>query len=343
MAKNNLKMYPYTFKDIFIRLLRKLYIKIAKRQYLPPKCVCDRQIANDMIYDLLSKDEPCMIARFGCTELTCLVNYVAIQKKESYISKIINFITEHNSTPWWNTAHFQIMSLWSGIFPPSKHTAIKFSERYLQDIPFIDMLACYQYEERFMPLKDDILMVQLEMLYPFFVERPWTRILKGKKILVVHPFENSIRTQYKKRLLLFDNPDILPDFEILTLKAVQTVAGTKSRFNDWFEALEWMENEINKIDFDIAIIGCGAYGLPLAAHIKRMGKKAIHMAGGTQLLFGILGKRWTKEYPLIGYWNYRDHRIDIDYTSLFNDNWIYPLSCDTISEANIVEGACYWK
>ena len=26
-------------------------------------------------------------------------------------------------------------------------------------------------------------------------------------------------------------------------------------------------------------LGCGAYGFPLAAHVKRMGKKAIHMGG----------------------------------------------------------------
>ena len=44
---------------------------------------------------------------------------------------------------------------------------------------------------------------------------------------------------------------------------------------------------MREIEFDVAIIGCGAYGLPLAVEAKRMGKQAIHMGGATQVLFGI--------------------------------------------------------
>ena len=51
-----------------------------------------------------------------------------------------------------------------------------------------------------------------------------------------------------------------------------------------------------RLEFDVAIIGCGAYGFPLANEIKKMGKVAIHLAGATQLMFGIVGKRWEEEY-----------------------------------------------
>ena len=62
----------------------------------------------------------------------------------------------------------------------------------------------------------------------------------------------------------------MPEFELKTLKAVQTIAGEKDeRFSTWFEALEYMFEETMKIDFDIAIIGCGAYGMPLAAKLKK--------------------------------------------------------------------------
>ena len=117
-------------------------------------------------------------------------------------------------------------------------------EQYLQDIPEIDLLVSHQYYEKFMPLRPGIPKIQLEMLYPFFVERPWTRILKGKKVLVIHPFDNTIKQQYAKRELLFENPDILPEFELITLKAIQTIAGNKSEFADWFEALAFMERQI---------------------------------------------------------------------------------------------------
>ena len=37
-----------------------------------------------------------------------------------------------------------------------------------------------------------------------------------------------------------------------------------------------------KIDFDIAIIGCGAYAFPLGAYVKKLGKKAIDLLKNTQ-------------------------------------------------------------
>ena len=97
----------------------------------------------------------------------------------------------------------------------------------------------------------------------------WSAALKDKKVLVIHPFAETIRDQYEKRELLFPGTDILPEFELHTLKAVQTLAGIKDdRFSTWFEALEWMYQEAMKIDFDVAIIGCGAYGMPLAATLS---------------------------------------------------------------------------
>ena len=96
-------------------------------------------------------------------------------------------------------------------------------------------------------------------------------------------------SQYKNnRAQLFDNPDVLPEFESLTcIKAVQTQAGEKCQFKDWFEALDYMKGQIDKCDYDVAIIGCGAYGMSLAAHVKRQGKVALHLAGCTQMLFGV--------------------------------------------------------
>lgn len=331
-------------KDIVIRVVRKVFRKIMNRTFLPPECDCDRQSANDKIYNLLKSGKPCMIARFGTTEINCVNNYLTVHSSKPYAKKVWEYISDNTHTPWWNTDHFHTMSIYSGIFPEGLKTAERFSERYLKDIPEIDILACHQYYEKFMPIRNDAQRIQLEMLYPFFVDRPWSRFLKGKKVLVVHPFEETIKHQYAKREFLFENKNVLPEFELITLKAVQTIAGNESRFKDWFEALAYMEKQIVDIDFDIAIIGCGAYGLPLAAHVKRIGKQAIHLAGGTQLIFGILGNRWTQTYKQKGVFHYRPNvDINIDYTPLFNDFWVFPLPEDTPNNAKAVEGACYWK
>jgi hypothetical protein len=158
---------------------------------------------------------------------------------------------------------------------------------------------------------------------------PWTKALKGKSILVIHPFAESIKKQYEaNRAKLYENEDVLPQFGSLkVIKAVQSLAGTPTEFDTWFDALEWMKSEINKCDFDIALIGCGAYALPLAAHVKRMGKKSIHMGGILQFLFGIKGVR------------YEENELT---APLINEHFIYPDSTEKIPYGNIVEGGCYW-
>jgi hypothetical protein len=145
--------------------------------------------------------------------------------------------------------------------------------------------------------------------------------------LVVHPFAESIRRQYARRERLFADPSVLPDFQLKTLQAVQSIGGQSRGFADWFEALDWMEQQMAAEDFDVAIIGAGAYGLPLAAHAKRLGRKAVHLGGATQILFGIRGRRWD-EHPFI--------------SQLYNPFWVRPLPEETPPNYTDVESGCYW-
>ena len=53
-----------------------------------------------------------------------------------------------------------------------------------------------------------------------------------------------------------------------------------------------MCEDIKYINFDIALLGCGGYGLPLCHFIKtKLNKSAIYIGGGLQLLFGVFGGR----------------------------------------------------
>lgn len=93
-----------------------------------------------------------------------------------------------------------------------------------------------------------------------------------------------------------------------------------------------MKDEIDHQDYNICLIGAGAYGFPLAAHVKRQGKKAVHLGGSLQLLFGIIGKRW--ENP-----NYNKH---YDYAALINEYWVRPGAKFQPKNSKKVEEACYW-
>lgn len=152
--------------------------------------------------------------------------------------------------------------------------------------------------------------------------------MEGKKVVVIHPFVETIASQYEKRQLLFKDETVLPHFASLHfIKAVQSIGGNQTNYSDWFKALEYMENELDKLDYDIVLIGCGAYGFNLAAYAKRQGKIAIHLAGWTQMLFGIYGNRW---------------KDDPRYSPFINEYWVRPSLGETPKNATKIENACYW-
>ncbi len=219
----------------------------------------------------------------------------------------------------------------AGVFPLSQDISDRFVHLMQEDLPLIDVLASYGWCERYVEgLVENSKKVNLDGYYaPFLYAQPWTRVLKGIKVLVIHPFSESIQRQYEKRRLLFDNPDVLPDFANLqVIKAVQSIAGNDCGHKDWFDALEWMKKEMDQCDFDVALIGCGAYGLPLTVHAKRLGKVGVHLAGWTQMLFGIYGKRWLEDQP--------------KYARFINDAWVRPGDDERPLNLKKVEGGCYW-
>lgn len=325
-------------RDIVIKGTRKVYRNLFHPQFACPGCVIDRNEANQLILEILDDGKPCMISRFGAVEIGIVTNYLMVHSNRSFLSKCLKCVTDNTELPWWNTLYFKSMRLNAGIFPESFATLERFAERYLQDIPEIDLLGSFNYMEKYMPLRDNVVKVHLECLYPFWAERPWTLALKGKKVLVIHPFVETIQSQYARRQLIFEDEHLLPEYDLKTLRAVQSNAGNEVPFKDWFEALKWMEDGMANIDFDICILGCGAYGLPLAASVKRMGKKAIHLGGGTQLLWGIKGKRWDNDAY---HWKNLP-QLNTSYSSLYNEYWVRPSQEETPKAAKCVEGACYW-
>lgn len=229
---------------------------------------------------------------------------------------------------------YEQLCRWSGFFP-NEYDEAAFENYCLEQISAIgqlDIIIHYpkRYELLFLQkFAGDSLKWSLRIT-PWLQEKPWTKLLEGRRVLVVHPFANSIEKQYSRREKLFSNPDILPEFELHTLKAVQTIGNNPdSRFATWQEALDYMTDQISRISFDIALIGCGAYGLPLAARVKRMGKIGMHCGGELQTYFGIRGKRW-------------DDMFSEKMLRVCNEYWIRPEESEGIVDAKSIEGGCYW-
>jgi hypothetical protein len=275
------------------------------------------QQASDIIKTELTLEKPSMIARLGSTELLAMTHY--INSKNPYKRIIENFKSE---------LILKKMSTLSGFYPSNEENIAKFSELMMKDMTQVDILGSWRKEEKlFAKELNSAVKIQLKDLEPYYHKFPWTEALQDKTVLVIHPFEESINAQYKKRKLLFNNPNILPEFKLKIIKSVQSIANNKPEFDNWFIALDYMKNQIDQVDFDIALIGCGAYGFPLAAHVKRKGKKAVLLGGALQILFGIKGKRW-EEHPQI--------------SKLMNEHWIRPYTNEVPNNSKKIDGGSYW-
>ena len=291
--------------------------------------------ASDTVYRLLSEGKPCMVARFGSVELNALINARSVRSTEAH--SVLRFITGREPQWWWNAKAVREMRDNAGFFPLDEAHLFAFADLMERDLSSLGLLASWRPEERFLDL-DGIPKIPLVYLEPFWTEHPWTRILEGKKVLVVHPFAEAIEAQYTCREHLFRNPEILPAFQLRTLKAVQSLGGEGGAYPAWFAALSDMDNKMDEVDYDVALIGCGAYGFPLAAHAKRTGHQAVHMGGSLQLLFGIKGARWEDAKYGVKEWGLPEGF----YPALFNEWWIRPGEAYRPANADRVENGCYW-
>lgn len=275
----------------------------------------DTDTANRKVAEMIAEGSPFMMGRFGSVEL--------------FNMRVDEF---HQSSKTDKAC--EQLSTCAGFFPQDISLLPRFNTVMKDACREVDVLGVWQqpcedyYIKKYCTsLKATARLISIE---PWRSKFPWSSALEGKKVLVIHPFEESIQNHFANRDKLFPGTSILPPFTLKTLKAVQTAGdATDSRFATWFDALNWMCHECEKIDFDIALIGCGAYGFPLAAHIKKMGKQAVHLGGCLQILFGIKGRRWDEMEP--------------DIVAMYNDYWDYPLAHEIPQGSGGVEGGTYWK
>ena len=262
---------------------------------------------GDYIGACIDSGNPRCIGRFGDTELFACCDWDVRHK-----------MADQN---------FYRLQVNSGYFYEENTDEEKFYQIYLDAFKNSDALGCwFTIGEDYMIKKYNttLELMPLCSYEPWHSDKtPWSAHLAGKKVLVISPFTNTIEQQYKKREKLFEGTDILPEFDLITYRSVNTRGkAIDSRFDNWFDALEFMKKEISQIDFDVAIAGCGAYTLPLCSYIKDMGKIAIQMGGATQLLFGIIGNRWEND-PVV--------------KKYVNDSWTRLLPSDITEGTDIAD------
>ena len=288
--------------------------------------------ANRKISEALVGDAPVLVGRLGSTETQALL---ALRRATDFrLGKKFLWALINLEFPDLARANFSDLASLSGFFPSDDLGQIeRFAELYTEAANHLDIIGSWLPGENVLISSRDISVTKLDRIEPFFVKNPWSQSLENRKVLVVHPFAKTIQTQYlHNRKGLFDNPGVLPTFDLDVLAPPVTYnRGSTDITNEtsdfWFRKLEELEEGVLRRDFDVAIIGAGAYGLPLGSFIKGLGRKAVVLGGATQLLFGIRGRRWEEKE---------------DYREIFTTNWVRPSPDETPENSLQIEGGAYY-
>jgi hypothetical protein len=173
-------------------------------------------------------------------------------------------------------------------------------------------------------------------IFNYIYSTPWTHALRGKRILIISAFADSIIEKIPIRDQIYDGVDLFPDCTLQVLRPPQTQGalpdGVSPETDEYFgvHLLEF-EKRLDAIrdTYDVALVSCGGYGNLVCNHIFRSGKSAIYVGGVLQMYFGILGKRWYRETPEI---------IEL----FMNEHWSRPKEHEIPKGADKIEGSCYW-
>jgi hypothetical protein len=233
----------------------------------------------------------------------------------------------------------------AGMFPSTQETAKEMAELLLRSV--MEMTAIspwYKPAEEialyniFNRTADRIALQGLECFLSSDPAHWWTaRLAPGTRVLVISPFASTIQSQIPHlKEVWAARPGLWGDgvefrciafplrFGIQSPEAQRQMLATYGSSTGLIAAIQ---EEMDKVDYDLVIVGAGIHSLPLVAHAKRQGKRAIHTGGATQLYFGIRGGRWDTMEPFL---------------SFFNDAWVRPSADERPPHLQTVEGGCYW-
>lgn len=266
-----------------------------------------------------------------------------VENNTAYYGQILK---QYGHIQGFDDARFQqlrgVMKNNAGISLPSMNSMIEYSTRYLKAFENCEMYAgwdpCGHYIQWIQPSHDYIVgaFPGREKIWAFnfdifhyIYSQPWTLALRGKRVLIVSAFEDSIIEKIPIREKIY-GIDLFPDCTLLTVKPMQT-QGNEPSSGNFIEDMRPFLDKLDKIrdDYDVALVSCGGYGNLVCNHIYESGKSAIYVGGVLQMYFGILGGRWFKE------------RADV--LRLFmNSSWSRPKESERPSNYKAVEDGCYW-
>ena len=276
------------------------------------------------IQQLIDSSKPFLVGRPGGTESVGL---------HFFLKHRIHSL--HKNPPAYPNSYRRLVKLGPGVTHNSSSDLDYFNMKYLEATLSANVIGFGQFAPGALRIVDmlresGVKITAIERLEPFVAHSqsvaPWTESLAGRRVLIIHPFAESIESQFAKRESISGVSEIMPECDLQVLRAPVTFAGEESD-KPWRFHFKQLVADTQALEFDIAVIGAGSYGLPIAHEIVKNGKQAIHLGGSLQLLFGIRGKRWEGASP---------------YSDYMDDTWVRPSPSEIPQGSNKVEGGAYW-
>ncbi len=159
---------------------------------------------------------------------------------------------------------------------------------------------------------------------------PWTMAFKGKRILVISSFIESIKEKIEIREKLY-GIDLFPECTFVFIKPPSLAGDNPSE--DWLVEYNKFCLELDTIKdiYDVALVSCGGLGNLVCNHIyEHHHKSAIYVGGVLSVWFGVYNKRTLDEKaPILRLY--------------LNEYWSRPKITERpLGWEKIENGGCYW-
>jgi hypothetical protein len=224
--------------------------------------------------------------------------YEILLKREKNLAKIRQFESDLN---------FHGLKQ-EGIFPANSNFYLKFNEFYIPHVRSIDCLGiCYRPWEleiiKYYKLTNKLIYYpyqQTDVESPSTEDQCYLPHFRGRKLLLVCPFAGILKERATQEIFegVWSKAGKKKWFWPKSVDALEFPYGfaaeTQRTYSTAIELFEHITTEIARRDFDIALIGAGGLAIPIASHVKSLGKIGIDLGGHLQVLFGVLGKRYRR-------------------------------------------------
>lgn len=300
---------------------------------------------NDLLYNYISKkineNTKFIIPRISGHENNYAF-YGRVIKENNINNKNNQFDINSDILKYFGNT-IDIMKRNAGIKLSNIISIIKYSDQYLRAFDNCDIYGGWESWGQYMPhiasshefirktYSEKQIFWSIAMdIYHYIYNRPFTLALKGKRILIVSAFCDSIKSKIDDRSKIYDGVDLFPECSFIFIKPPVTNGDNPSEEFDI--ELEHFYSRLDKIkgQYDIALLSCGGYANPIANYIYEIhNASAIYIGGVLQMYFGIYGKRWMADRPDI-------------FKLYMNDYWTTPLINERPMNFTSIENGCYW-